>query len=600
MNVFWLFFLAAIMSAADAPVYSALTIVPSGSREAAPHAPGRLASIYGQHLGAGAACNGAADPRYRETPNPSRLNQTPIETQVFPKRLCDVMVRVNGVPAGLLYVAAGQINFKMPQETPVQGTVDVQVLYQGRSGPIAKMTVERPPEMGSAQQLADKMWSGLQTIQWESAYQAQPKASRSACKSVPTHSVFRGGLYGYAYYCAKSLNEVVGEYLYYPADPAHPVILLRRAEFRLVNPYPEISVEVEQLLRQRLIRAYGRGTVPGNMYELGLNPPNPGLRWQAGGVSIFLHRNRNYVEPAGIREGVQLIAVRKEVLEEREQKLELEKAFRSSTKLSHPVIEGDLKKELGDLYLVSGKHPASEPERLKAERETRTALLRLLRYNGGDRNRRAAALAAADELAGRLGTLLVVQSVVRGSEVLREAPDLDIIRRQLAPYGIQYTGPGHYSGYFEYDWSLLRRAWKEFPETPWGQRAFLMLQSLSCSIPQFGCQGPNCFREVIRQGEKFLRGYPDTALRKEENYHLAVAYETCWSLSKAAPGDPTAEGAMIDKASSEMARKRAIELYEELMRTAPGSPQARSGEMRLPRLKLSFGTGERAFFCFVD
>ena len=126
-----------------------------------------------------------------------------------------------------------------------------------------------------------------------------------------------------------------------------------------------------------------------------------------------------------------------------------------------------------------------------------------------------------------------------------------ITRRQLAPYGVKYTGPNHYSGDLEYDRRFLRQAWDRYPETPWGQRAFLMLQTLSCTAPNFGCQGPNCFREVIRQGERFLREYPQTPFLKEQTYHLALAYETWWSLGQAEPDDPTAEGAKVDKSSAE-------------------------------------------------
>ena len=113
-----------------------------------------------------------------------------------------------------------------------------------------------------------------------------------------------------------------------------------------------------------------------------------------------------------------------------------------------------------------------------------------------------------------------------------------ITRRQLAPYGVNYTGPNHYSGDLEYDRRFLRQAWDRYPETPWGQRAFLMLQTLSCTAPNFGCQGPNCFREVIRQGERFLREYPQTPFLKEQTYHLALAYETWWSLGQARTGRP--------------------------------------------------------------
>ena len=611
MSLVWLFLAAAAIGAPfpdpqrfeiAPPGYSAQTILPSGASDPGPLAPGMLASIYGERLGPETACSGSADSLHRETPSPLRPNQTPIETQVFPKRLCDTEVRVGGIAAGLLYVQARQINFKAPQELPVEGTAEVRVTYKGQSGPVVRMNLALTRNTESAQRLTGTIWSGLQRVKWETAYRQPARGSTSACSGVPPHPDLRGGLYGYAYYCSQRMPQVIAESLYYPAGGSRPAVLLRRADFRLAGAYPEMSIEVERLLAQRLVRAYGPGTVPDRLlYEIAAGWPNPGLSWRAGEITIFLHRNRNFVAPAGIREGVQLIAVRNEVLRERELKLEIDKAFGTTSMLAYVVIARDLKRDLGTWYLTPGSRPASEAGRAKGERETRAALLALLGQAGaGDRGRRAAILVAADDLTVRLGSLLVARSVARGAETESEAPDANQVRRQLAAYGVRYTGIGHYSGDLEYDHSLLRRAWKEFPETPWGQRAYLEIQSLACSLPDSGCQGPNCFRAVIERGEKFLREYPETPVRKEQIYHLARAYETWWSLSQAEPADPTAEGARIDKASAERAREKAIDLYEELTRIAPESPEARAGQLILPRLKLRLGTGERAFFCFTD
>ena len=305
--------------------------------------------------------------------------------------------------------------------------------------------------------------------------------------------------------------------------------------------------------------------------------PSPGLSWQAGSVIIFLHHNRTYVEPAGIRDGVQLIAVRREVLAARQ---EVERVAAA----------------LGARNPFGARFP--EPQ---TAAQARIALLRALRESGaGDRDHRAGMLVTADHLTVRLGSLLIQRTVQNGSEILTELPETATARQQLARYGIVYTGPGHYSGDLEYDRHLLLRAWKEFPETAWGQRAFLMLQRLSCSLgARFGCRGPDCFREVIRQGEEFLRRYPDTAFRREQLLHLAMAYETWWSLSQAAPGDPSAEGALVDKAGAEAARQKTLELYEELTRLAPDSAEAAYGRLRVTRLKLGLATGERTFFCFT-
>jgi hypothetical protein len=185
--------------------------------------------------------------------------------------------------------------------------------------------------------------------------------------------------------------------------------------------------------------------------------------------------------------------------------------------------------------------------------------------------------------------LVVRETVVEGAAK---------VRAELAPLGIQYGGVGHDSGALDYDHSLLARAWKEYPAMPAGQRAFLMLQRLGCEVKSVGCDGPNCFLTVIQQGVSFLERYPDTSIRKEQTYHLALAHETWWSLSLAEPGDTTAAGAKATREAGERARQRAIEFYEQLVRVAPGTPEAKAAEIALPRLKLKLDSRERTFFCF--
>ncbi len=579
------------------PNYTSGSVLPSGARESAPLAPGMLVTIYGERLGPAQPCAGTPDPIRRETPSPARPNQTRVETQVFPKQLCGVEVRVRNVPAGLLYVSSNQINLKIPQETPVTGFAQVRATYNGRSGPSVTLALSDQPNTASADALANEMWSALQRVTWDAPYTKRP-----SCAPVPPHKDLRFGLYAYAFHCAGAARGIASERLYYPVAGDPPTIRLRRADFRLANAYPEMSVDVEQLLKQQLTRAYGKPTVPDNLFEIGANRPAPGLSWQTGNLAIFLHRNRNYVAPVGVREGIQLIAVRREILQDRETAGRLAELFQSSAALSRPAMAKDLAQALGARYVPLAKRAETEAQRMTDERRTRRALLRLLAAsNQGDSAERAAVLVAADDLVVRLGSLLVARRITRGSEQLTEVPETASVRRQLAAYNVKYSAEiGHYSGDLEYDRSLLRRAWKEFPETPWGQRAFLMLQQLSCYVPDFGCQGPNCFLAVIRQGEEFLRARPHTQFRKEQLYHLALAYETWWSLSHVRPGDSTANvlGLIIPKGSAGTARQRAIELYQEIVQLAPNSPEAQSAAQRLPALKLGLDTAERTFFCF--
>jgi len=589
--------ISAVLSAAP-PAYGPNAILPLGARQAAPLAPGMLASIYGQGLGPAQACHGTPDPGRLETPNPKRPHQMPVELQVLPKRLCEVEVRVGGIAAGLIYVQATQINFKMPQEAGVEGSAELQVWYRGEPGPLVRIPLGKVDAGDAVEGLAAEMRAALRRVPWERAYRPPAHGASITCQPVPPHPDLAGGLYGHAFHCAEPRGNVTLETFFYPAPGDPPALRLRRADVRLANAYPHLDEAVEQALAALLARENGPGAVPDHVYEIGAARPRPGLVWRTGPVSVFVHRNRNYAAPAGVREGVQLIAVRQELLEERATLKEIEQAFRTTAVLAPPQMAADLASELGDLYPPPAGRPPSEEKRALMERETRLALLRLLtRREQGDRNRQAAVLVAADELAARLGALLVIRQAGPGGETLTEAPTARWIRNLLAPYGVRYTGIGHYSGDLESDRNLLRRAATGYADTPWGQRAFLLWQRLSCSTTGFGCEGPNCFRAVVERGEEFLRAQAGTPFRKEQLYHLALAYETWWSLSKAGPGELTPELPRIDPASAEQARVQAIARYEELNRLAPGSPEARAGQLALPRLKLKLSTGRRTFFC---
>lgn len=559
---------ASAAKSADGPVpqYASESIGPDGAARPGPLAPGRIVSIYGAHLGPVKSCQGTPDPVRREAAASLRPHQAKLETQIFPSRLCETEVFIGGVAAGLLYASAGQINFRTPQSVRTEGVTTVQVRYQGRFGPAVAVPLAPDVPHGSADQVAAAMWARFQRVAWQQEYHSQS----SSCSLVPPQVSLRGGLYDHAYYCARTEDEVIGETFYFPVDHAAPKLRLLRADVRPAATYPTFNVEVEQALVRRLTQAFGPGSAPEQIYEIGAHRPEPGLHWTKGELSIFLHRNRTHAAPAGIRDGVVLIAVRNEVLENRRKSLALAQSNPDS-----PIARG-----------------------AQTVEQTKAALISLLGTPADDPERAAARLVEADALALRLGGLLVVRAVEFGSEHLTLDPSAANIRSQLESYGVRYGEIGHYSGDLTYDRSLLKRAWTEYPGTDAGQRAFLKLQRLSCATPLFGCPGPECFRAVIAQGESFLKRYPDSRYRAEQTYLLALAHETWWSLANSRPDDTSAEGARVTKESAELARQAAIRLYEELILTAPGTREALAAELSLPRLKLKLDTGERAFFCF--
>jgi hypothetical protein len=89
-----------------------------------PLAPGLVLSIFGNNLGPSRGCASQHDAKGS-----------------YPVELCDTQVFVGEIASELLWVQTGQINFRVPPETPVEGTADLLVVYQGRSSKAVPMAL---------------------------------------------------------------------------------------------------------------------------------------------------------------------------------------------------------------------------------------------------------------------------------------------------------------------------------------------------------------------------------------------------------------------------------------------------------------------------
>ncbi len=125
----------------DVPAYSIVSLIPAGKAQAEPLAPGKIMSLYGQHLGPETGCVGYYDPHRAETPNPARPKQSEAEKRIYTTQLCKTEVTVGGIRAGLLFVQNRQINFKVPQQASTSGTASLQVTYDGKFGPLIQVRV---------------------------------------------------------------------------------------------------------------------------------------------------------------------------------------------------------------------------------------------------------------------------------------------------------------------------------------------------------------------------------------------------------------------------------------------------------------------------
>lgn len=106
--------------ASSPPEFTAAGVA-RGTRPARMVVPGTNLTIYGRNLAPPPGQCGAAYP-----------------VSTYPKEFCGTQVLLGDAPAELLYVSDTQINFKVPQDAPQSGTVDIRVVYKGQfSQPLA-------------------------------------------------------------------------------------------------------------------------------------------------------------------------------------------------------------------------------------------------------------------------------------------------------------------------------------------------------------------------------------------------------------------------------------------------------------------------------
>ena len=228
---------------------------------------------------------------------------------------------------------------------------------------------------------------------------------------------------------------------------------------------------------------------------------------------------------------------------------------------------------------------------------SRATLTRLLaEADGATAARRAALLLAADFLAARLAPT----AAPTDEEQTRRPPGKNLDRSEaFGPRRLSWIWAPLGSSWV-YDHALLWTVWREHPTTTWGEEAFLLLLRLGWDTEVLCKDSPDDFRDVIREGERFLGAHPTTSLRREVVLTLAWAYETWWSASRAQAGQGYVDDPGAYAPGSARARARAIARYEEALRLGLERALAADARRRLETLKQGGDTGQRIFYCVYD
>jgi hypothetical protein len=391
----------------------------------------------------------------------------------------------------------------------------------------------------------------LGAIVWEQPYRAGPGCQPRTPAQMDVYATTQ-----WTHHCASTVDGIVRERFYYVfGEPARTALL--RVDLR------PSGVALDEL-RAELTRRFGPPDHAPELMEIGFRhlrygQPVAGDHWRHGPVHYFLHANQSGVAPLGVRTGVQLIVLHDRLFRER--------------------LRDDF------ILRVDGIGTAEQSPPPKGDP------IALLLDTSGSREDRAGRLLEADA------------AVLRASVQLSDN-DAGPLRRALAGYGVKLGGQTHQGG-LDYRRDLLWNVWREFPDTDAGERAFLALQNFGWHIAaDESCPAdPDLFRTVIEKGEAFLTEHPSSRVRLQVLHTVAVAYESWWSIAHAPPDDGIVVSVPYPRKAAnarqaEHARTRAIELYREVARLAPESPEAAAALRRLPRLELKLDTGQRRFFCF--
>jgi hypothetical protein len=175
------------------------------------------------------------------------------------------------------------------------------------------------------------------------------------------------------------------------------------------------------------------------------------------------------------------------------------------------------------------------------------------------------------------------------------------LRSQFALHklSLEYSELG---GGFYYQRDLLWRVWQQYPETDWGERAFVVLLELGWDTSNTCAKGSEQFREVIRQGESFLHQRPASPHRAAVLLLVGQAYATWWSLSNEPADSPMAD--YVDpkryNEGAEQSRLKAIRYFEEVAQLAPETKFAEYARQILPALRAKQIQDTYKFFCVYD
>jgi len=148
-------------------------------------------------------------------------------------------------------------------------------------------------------------------------------------------------------------------------------------------------------------------------------------------------------------------------------------------------------------------------------------------------------------------------------------------------------------------WNLLAG----YPDSYWGQFAFLELLIRGFDTSGTCRNGNDQWRAVLEKGPAFLEKYPDSEFTPDIRFCIGTAAETLYNLGimeDHPERESSGESRNQYAEQSQYARKQAIKYYEETLQSPQKDKFENHLKYILPRLRAGFGTGCHYYYCFYD
>lgn len=175
--------------------------------------------------------------------------------------------------------------------------------------------------------------------------------------------------------------------------------------------------------------------------------------------------------------------------------------------------------------------------------------------------------------------------------------DISAYETWLKTHGITYKY-SELGRSYHYMRTLLERCAHKYPKSIWGQFAFIKLLSMGFDPSGMCHNGTEQWPVVLERGQEFLEKYPESDFVPEVLFFLGKAGETLFSVSL------TKNDSYVyykqHQHKTESARKKALDFYQQFLKTDGDNNKKEHLKYILPRLRAGISTGCQYYYCFYD